>query len=203
MIRATTNIKLHWNYFIALERDLEALSRYIEFCPANLNVFSIELAHLLFAAASEVDVIAKCICKIVAPSANCANIDNYRSVLVDPSNFPVCFDGLSAIQISVPRYGLTFTPWENWGRGVNPDWWRSYNNVKHKRNEHFQEATLQNALNALGALLTLNIYYYRLDLSPILSATYLPRSITRQLKPASTLLKLPDNYYDDPYPIPV
>ncbi len=203
MIRATQNIKLHWNYFIALENDLEALSRYIEFCPANLNVFSIELAHLLFAAASEVDVIAKCICKIVAPSANLGNIDDYRSVLVDPSKVPVLFESLSAIQVSVPRYGLTFTPWENWTKSVNPDWWKSYNNVKHERNQYFQEATLQNALNALGALLTLNLYYYRLDLSPKLSATYSPISVTRRLKPDSVLLRLPNNYYDNPYPAPI
>jgi len=61
--------KLHCNYFLALEQDLERTSRYIEFCDANLKVFSIELAHLLLAAASEVDVLAKCVCEIVAPTA--------------------------------------------------------------------------------------------------------------------------------------
>jgi hypothetical protein len=58
-IRTTAHAKLHWNYFIALEEDMQALSRYIEFCDDNLDVYSIELAHLLFAAASEVDVLAK------------------------------------------------------------------------------------------------------------------------------------------------
>lgn len=55
MIHATKG-KLHWNYFIALERDPELASRYVEFCPQNFEVYSIEFAHLLFAAASEVDV---------------------------------------------------------------------------------------------------------------------------------------------------
>ena len=67
-ITATPNANLHWNYFIALEQDLEKVSRYIEFCTPNLKVHSIELAHLLFAAASEVDVLAKWVCKTVAPS---------------------------------------------------------------------------------------------------------------------------------------
>ena len=40
MIKWTVN-KFHWNYFLALEQDLEATSRYIEFCDANLKVFSI------------------------------------------------------------------------------------------------------------------------------------------------------------------
>jgi hypothetical protein len=53
---AATAGKLHWNYFLALERDLEVVSRYVEFSRPNFQVFSIELAHLLFAAASEVDV---------------------------------------------------------------------------------------------------------------------------------------------------
>lgn len=30
--------KVHWNYFLALERDTEQLSRYVEFCEANFNV---------------------------------------------------------------------------------------------------------------------------------------------------------------------
>lgn len=54
--------KLHWNYFLALEQDMDVVARYIEFTHANLNVYSIELAHLLFAASSEVDVIAKLLC---------------------------------------------------------------------------------------------------------------------------------------------
>ena len=68
MIHATTG-KLHWNYFIALERDLEVVSRYVEFCPQNFDVYSIEFAHLLFAAASEVDVVAKLLCQ--RPPAQC------------------------------------------------------------------------------------------------------------------------------------
>jgi hypothetical protein len=68
MIRATKG-KLHWNYFIALERDLEVISRYVEFCPQNFEVYSIEFAHLLFAAASEVDVIAKLLCRRLKPTA--------------------------------------------------------------------------------------------------------------------------------------
>lgn len=202
MITVSAKAKLHWNYFVALEDDLEALSRYIEFCPPNLGVFSIELAHLLFAAASEVDVMAKCICSVVSPAAKCSNIDQYRCTLSDPENAPVGFDKVWAIAITVPRYGLAFKPWENWGKGLNPDWWRSYNNVKHERDKHFQEATLQHALNALGALLIMNLFYYRFELSPKPSVRYTPVSVTRRLKPESRLLRLPLKYYDNPYPPP-
>jgi len=46
------NIRPHWNYFLALEKDLEATSRYVEFSTANLDTYSIEFAHLLLSSAS-------------------------------------------------------------------------------------------------------------------------------------------------------
>jgi len=37
----------HWNYFLAIESDLEAVSRYIEPCKANFKTYSIEQARIL------------------------------------------------------------------------------------------------------------------------------------------------------------
>jgi len=210
-----TNSNLHWNCFLAIEQDLERAARYIEFCDANLKVFSIELAHLLFAAASEVDVLAKCICKIVKPEAlprkRNPNMDDYRKFFTSAAKLPVEDIGhvpsLAKMEVSVPRYGLRLTPWDNWAKGENPDWWRSYNHVKHERNRCFQEATLENSLNALGALLVMN-YYYECVLLPLVhgpSRRFPPRrpwrmnlSVTRRLMPESTLIRLPDGYYDSP-----
>ena len=96
MIQATAG-KLHWNYFLALERDLELASRYVEFSEQNFEVYSIEFAHLLFAAASEVDVVAKLLCESLAPNEPRGNIDNYRVALT--SRLPA----LPMTQISVSR----------------------------------------------------------------------------------------------------
>jgi hypothetical protein len=208
MIKVKAN-KLHWNYFLALEQDLERISRYIEFCKPNLKVFSIELAHLLLAAGSEVDVLAKCICEIIAPAAARANIDHYRLNITKEENLPIRAGPsnalspnpatkISALRVHILRYGLAFIPWENWARQKNPAWRTCYNNVKHERNHYFHEASLQNAVNALGALLIMN-YYYRLALT-VKSAR--PRrqvkgpSITRHLEPQSTFMRLPKNYYE-------
>ena len=106
--------KLHWNYFLALERDMEVVTRFIEFRQENFAVFSIELAHLLFAAASEVDVVAKLLCKQVAPQSLCRNINEYRRVL--SPRMPE----LPHEKVFVPRYGLDFEPWSNWANGKNP-----------------------------------------------------------------------------------
>ena len=214
MIKVTSS-KLHWNYFLALEQDMERTARYIEFCHANRAVFSIELARLLFAAASEVDVLAKCICKIIKPKAACGNMDDYRQIFSNASKLPVRDVGhipsLAKIEVYLPRYGMKLTPWNKWANGVkNPDWWRSYNHVKHKRNRFFQEATLKNALNALGALLVMNYcYHFLLLIRPISGpsnrfppyrswASGNAMRVTSSLTPQSVLFRLPEDYYDSP-----
>jgi len=51
-----TQSSLHWKLFSwPLKAIWTKTSRYVEFCGANFSTFSIELAHLLLAAASEVD----------------------------------------------------------------------------------------------------------------------------------------------------
>jgi hypothetical protein len=188
MIQVTQS-NLHWNYFIALERDLEVVSRYVEFCEPNFDVYSIEFAHLLFAAASEVDVIAKLLCTRLRPAAARGNINHYRTVLV--AEIP----NLTTTQVFVPRYGLTLIPWQNWSRGNNPLWWRSYNNVKHQRDAHFNQATFKNALNALGALLVVTHEHYRYALAATGAGPQSHMDTTIDLQPESTLLRFEDDYY--------
>jgi hypothetical protein len=191
MVIVATAGKLHWNYFLALERDLEAVSRYIEFSPSNFQVYSIELAHLLFAAASEVDVVAKLLCERVAPAKPQGNINEYKAVLLPE------FPDLPTTQVFVPRYGLSFAPWSNWAGATNPDWWRSYNHVKHERDTYFNEATLKNALNALGALLIFTYHFYARILAVPPAKILSPKDTTRELKPESTLIRLGDDFYYD------
>ena len=183
-----TQSKLHWTYFVALERDLEVVARYIEFAEGNMGTFSLELAHLLMTASSEVDVVAKLLCERLDPDSARKNIDHYRAILVKQ------IPELPSMPIFVPRYGLHLTPWENWGRDENPDWWRSYNNVKHERNAYFQEATLQNALNSLGALLCLTFHLYQLDV-PEEPQSNRDKQTTISLLPDSTLMRLEEHYY--------
>lgn len=193
MVISTAGSKTHWNYYLALEQDMETLSRYIEFSESNFRVYSIELAHLLFAAASEVDVLAKLLCRLVAPTMERTNIDKYREALTP------AIPELPSAEVFVERYGLSFKPWKSWGTHTgadkNPRWWRSYNNVKHERDSHFHEATLQHALNALGALLVMNFHYYARVLAAPEAAVLSPVETMLKLRPQSRLLTLsPDHY---------
>lgn len=55
----------HWNYFLALENDLENISHYIEFSKKNEEAYSIKLAHILLSASSEIDVVMKIFCDLL------------------------------------------------------------------------------------------------------------------------------------------
>jgi len=186
----STGGKLHWNYFVALDSDLETASRYVEFTEANFGVFSIELAHLLFAAASEVDVVAKLVCEQLAPGERWENINHYKSVLLP------AIPTLPATTVYVPRYGLSFMPWDNWSGATNPDWWRAYNDVKHERDRYFNQATLKNVLNSLGALLILSFHYYARSLKVEADPLRYPREVTRQLLPEPSLIRFDESWYD-------
>ena len=187
--------KLHWNYFLAIETDLIKTARFIEFCEDNLETYSIELAHILISASSEVDVILREMCNLIDEDRNANNINDYREVI--QQNLPK----LISEPIFIHRYGLEFVPWENWNGDDSPNWWRSHNKVKHQRNEHFNMANLQNALNSVGALLICMTYYYQM----IFDIKYRDKKIeidlnktTELLKPLPILFRLRHEYYRHP-----
>jgi hypothetical protein len=181
----------HWNYFLAIQNDLEKTSRYIEFCSDNLETYSIELAHILLSASSEVDVIMKQLCDIVAPGGVFENINHYKATITAQ------ISDLINEEVSIPRYGMTHKPWENWNGATNPDWWKSYNNVKHQRNDHYPEANLQNTVNAVGALLVTSVYYYKFAFEAEAGHPVDFTETTRQLDSAShSFMKLNPDYYN-------
>lgn len=184
----TTRSHIHWNYFIALEQDLMKLSRFIEFSEENFDVYSIELAHLLLAASSEVDVVLKALCNLIKPSKNHKNINDYKeTVLTDIS-------GLITDKCYISRHGLEFQPWSSWAGEENPGWWQSHNNVKHTRNTHFNEANLKNTLDALTALSLVVLYYYQRKFSEGSDIPYDFRDVTKNLQPSTSFILYSEQY---------
>ena len=146
---------IHWNYFLAIEADTEGVSRFIEFTETNFQTYSIELARLILAAASEVDVVAKLLCKKVNPNDLSRSIGSYHRVLTNP------FPTIKKMKILIRRYGLELKPWVDWTAILPPNWWSDYNKVKHERNAYFHRASLKNALNAVAALFIMVLHYYK------------------------------------------
>lgn len=184
----------HWNYFLAVETELLACARYVEFSHANYQSYSNEFSKLIVLAASEVDSIFNELCGLIDPSSGATKITDYRPILL--RRFPL----LPQCEVAIPRFQLTLQPWKNWTEEKRPEWWsKSYNKLKHQRHEYFSNATLEAVLNAVGAqFLALQFYHLvavgehvSVDLS-MRSALYNPR--------------LPDTYkggaywsYGDPF----
>lgn len=151
-------VSTHLNYFSCLEDDLLQLSRWIEFSADNESAYSIELARLLMTAAAEVDVVAQALCKAIDKKRDASSINVYQAVLMNA--VPM----LAQAEVEMPRFGMTFKPWSNWGEKDNPpDWWQGNNKVKHHRAEHFRQANLKNVLNATAALLILLLLFHSKD----------------------------------------
>lgn len=154
MDRQVALVQHHWNYFLALEDDIARMTRYLEPAAANYSAYSLELARIFMAAAAEIDVIAKLFCKQIDPDNKAENITGYRQKII-----PHC-DKLPNAIVLVPKFGLTFTPWEQWQHNKNPSWWRAYTEVKHQRDQHFASANLENTLNAVAGLYLLLIFFF-------------------------------------------
>jgi hypothetical protein len=146
---------IHWNYFLTLDADTATLSRYVEFREDNFNSYSVEMARILLAAASEVDVVAKMLCKNIDPTSKSCKINHYRNEITH------AFPAVSSMAATIPRYALTLHPWDNWTQNETPVWWHDYNAVKHERNANFQRANLKNTLNSVGALFIILLHLYR------------------------------------------
>jgi hypothetical protein len=148
----------HWEFFMALDSDLDDASRYVEISPDNFKTYSIEFVHLLLAAGSEIDVVAKELCKKIEPSGNPSKITDYREIITR------AYPKFHTIEISAPRHGITLRPWTSWGIGCNPDWWQWYNKVKHERHLFYMEANLENVLGSISALFGIILYLYQPEL---------------------------------------
>jgi len=147
----------YWNYFISLEKDFIRTLDFIELTPANAATYGDNFAKLILAAGSEVDVICKALCDLVAPGSRPQNIWQYKGVVTQ------AFPKIHTAEIMVQRNGQVIVPWASWDPEIakSPEWWSAYNHIKHDRVANFALASQENALNSLCGLLVLNRYYHR------------------------------------------
>ena len=151
-------VRSHWNYFLAIERDLEVLSRYVEFDSRNFKCFSLEIARILLAAGAEVDVVCKSVCRASDAGSTAATINAYRAEL------NTAIPEIATFEVLIPRFDLTLQPWEKWsGDSGVPLWWTAYNKIKHDRDSQYHQANLKNALNAVAGLFVVVLYLYRAE----------------------------------------
>jgi hypothetical protein len=170
----TTKAQSHWNYFLAVERDLDILSRYVDLDSDNFKCYSLEIGRILLSAAAEVDVVCKQLYQ--NKTGQSGGIETHRKQIT--KRFP----GLQSFDVEIPQFGLRLTPWENWQSSKVPGWWTAHNKVKHQRDSHYAQANLFNALNATAALFVAALYLYR------------DKSRSGELLPNPKLLRVADRH---------
>ena len=148
----------HWQFFESVDDELHSLSRIIEFAPENFCTFSVHLSRLYLSVGSDIDVVAKLLCARIAPTKSPKRINEYCSLITGK------FPNFAQLRIEMPAHELDFQPWLSWSSDTKPRWWESYNNVKHKRSKHYQEANLANVLESTAGLLVLLVYFHQPEL---------------------------------------
>jgi hypothetical protein len=178
MAITSRKIESHWNYLLAIEGDLERLSRFIEFDRHNFECFSVEITRILLTSGAEVDVVCKQICKKLNSASSANNISHYRDEIC------AAYPHIPDFEVLLPRYGLTLTPWINWNMSNNPpEWWSAYNKIKHHRDAEYNQANLKNGLNAVCGLFVMVLYLYK------------EKAITGGLAPPPKLLQVTEDHY--------
>lgn len=161
--------QIHWDYFILLEEDVIRILHYIEPTEANYGTYGAELVKVYLSICSEIDVAFKDLDHLVSRYENADwgavnNISGARKMVY--ARFSEQFR-LSWVAIGTS--GIVINPWASWWTDdgaestLNPEWWVSYNNVKHHRLDSYAEANLGNVLHALSGLFVLLSCLYRYE----------------------------------------
>lgn len=161
--------KLHWEYYLVLEKDFLEIERYVAFDlgenylyintdtnisnKGNSECFSNEFIKQYQAICSEVDVMIKSICQEINKNSSADNMEQYTDEILERWS--------DIIEQKVKLKEIELQPFANWSKKPNyksPDWWTPYNKVKHYRLQNYKKANLKNTINALAALYILERY---------------------------------------------
>ncbi|MCF7849793.1 MAG: hypothetical protein K9M45_13160 [Kiritimatiellales bacterium] len=145
----------YWQYFLKLESDFHAATRYIPCSKENEATCSIEFAQQLVCISTECEAIIKKLCKTIDHKSPADNMGHYKRTLLKK------FPEIHKAPVYLDRFHRTVHPLAEWGNsGGRIEWWNAYQDVKHHRDSNFEKANLKNTLHALCALLILELYLY-------------------------------------------
>lgn len=169
-------IDTYWRYYSSLEDDYCTIMQEMSNDNKSSNAL-ISRVKLYLAIGSEIDVLLKVICQTIDTLYNGDNITLHRNQLLQMVNNGD-WDSLDQEVTIIERYE-TLKPWEYFAdTNTSIIWWKSYNNVKHKRTcvdpigqLYFQQSTVENILHSLGALYILEKQYLEYMMAYLIQAT--------------------------------
>lgn len=170
-----------WEYFLAIESDLQALTTCITFAEDNYGTYSSELTKIIITACSEIDVVVSLMTKELGLTKKKPNFGDHRPVLFKSANT------LFTEDIVVKRFNLLLQPFHSWSDDQELVWHKNYNDLKHHRDSSFKQGSLGNALVSVSALFTLLVHYYQLRVSQESKRTIRLSDVNMSLEPYSSL----------------
>lgn len=179
-----------------LEKDVIHLFEFVEPSDSNLATYSYRIYELLLRASTEFE--QNCT-KILAsngyPKTSNWNIVDYHKI-----NIATKLNEYK-LYINIWASGKKeFKPLFDWGEGHKLQWYTDYNSVKHNRHDEFHKATLENLLNALGAVYSVVFaqfnYFVLTALQPTMSYQ---SSYGNELSSSTSLFSviLPDTWQEE------
>ncbi len=159
----------YWKHYIALEQKFLQTENFVMIEKDNFATFSTEYEFLLQAICSEINVASQRLARELDSNSKCKNIDDFIK-LTNKHKESLIFE-----LVVLELYDLILSPWKdveinNDGKITNyPKWWVANNQLKHNRItrkvingkgstiKNFKNANLENVLNSLAALYTLEM----------------------------------------------
>jgi len=147
----------YWQYFLKLESDFYATAHYLGSSRTNDLACSIEFAQQIICINTECEAVIKKIGKAIDPKDPAANMGHYKRTLL--KRFPK----IHTAAVQIEQFHRSVHPFAGWDiSGGRLDWWNAFQDIKYHRENNFEKANLINTLEALCALLILELYLYAL-----------------------------------------
>jgi len=165
---------LCWSLYKYMEADFVHFLEYVPYTDYNSKVYSPKLLAMLLQACGYIDTVFKEMAKF----SDFKNIPECQAInALEPGGYKEYNIGLARTAFekvyslsSNNRASLiakldwvgdkSLLPFEKFGQGQSPDWWREYNNVKHTWSSAIEQANMDNVLLALAGAFLLNAIHY-------------------------------------------
>lgn len=167
-----SKLNLFWPVYKSLEKEVLKLADYIHFSDDQTKVYSIHIADLIVRCSIEIEAISKELYIGLGGNTTPTNDDgSKRDLYFDTDCLELLEEkwklGKKQIMISASTFYFMndqnniLTPLKKANkRGSSGSKWKqAYQSVKHSRKVSLKKATIENLLNAMGALYILNLYY--------------------------------------------
>ncbi len=145
----------YWRYYLNIENDVINLEKYITFDKRNYRCFSVEFIKIIQVICSEIDVILHLI-------TSKGNMNGYKEFLSNDIRYKCIQKSKTQLKLNKE---IQLSPFKLLKKDKGLDWWGSYNDIKHHRQDHdnFVKANLYNVLTSLSALYFLECLYYNFN----------------------------------------